>query len=152
MDVVWITLLLSVMAGMWWVAYKMEPHWSARDGKRFLCNAQEIENSQPIGRPRETRVLVMPDGLLHVSRKRMMRRRHSLWILVGKSPEPPRKMNVYVAQLRQNGQDLPAHIVLRVPSKSRCVPVLDEVLAESQLKASRRAPRSAARAEPPDPG
>jgi hypothetical protein len=149
-DYVWIALTVIVMGGMWWVAYRMEPHWSSRDGMRFLCGAQELVDGNTIGHPRETRVVVTPDGAMFVTQKRMMRRRSSSWVLIGKSPEPPRKVQVYVAQHHTDGHNIPSHLALRIPNKSRCVPVLDEILANAESRASRRAPGSAAPAGPPD--
>lgn len=151
-EIFWLVVLVVVMGGMWWVAYKMEPHWSAKDGKRFLCSAQEIVKGIPEGRPRETRVMVMPDGLLHVSVKRMMRRHHSRWVLVGKAPDPPKKLQVYLAQLRADGQTLPTMLSLRLPHNSRCVPVLDALLAEPVVRASRPDAGTSRPAGRPDPG
>ena len=151
-EFVWISLFVAGMLGMWWIAYRMEPHWSTKDGKRFLCNAQEIENNKTVGRPRETRVMVLPDGLLHISQKRMMRRRHTRWMLVGKSPDPPKKVQIYLAQMRQDGQNLPVTLALRIPVKSRVIPILDAALAERDLATSRPAARSSRPEPPPDPG
>jgi hypothetical protein len=150
-EFVWISLFVAVMVGMWWFAYRMEPHWSTKDGKRFLCSAQEIEKNTTIGRPREPRVMVLPDGLLHISQKRMMRRKHSRWMLVGKSPDAPKKVHLYLAQLRQDGNNLPATLALRIPTKSRVAPVLDAILAERDLATSRPAARNSRPADPPDP-
>ena len=152
-EVVWILLFVLVMGAMWWFAYHLEPHYSSKDGRRFLCTAQEMEGGEPLGRVRETRVLVLPDGLLEISQKRMMRRKHSCWVIVGKSPNPPKKMQVYLAQLRADGQKIPSFIALRLPAKSRCVPVLDELVERERLRAttSRRAPGTAAPVAPPDP-
>lgn len=150
-EVVWILLVVLAMGVMWWFAYHLEPHYSSKDGKRFLCTAQEMEGGEPIGRVRETRVYVLADGLLDISQKRMMRRKHSRWTIVGKSPNPPRKMEVYLAQLRADGQKIPSFIALRIPSKSRCVPVLDELIERQSATPSRRAPGTAAPVAPPDP-
>jgi len=141
-DFVWISLTVLVLVGMWWLGYKMEPHWASKDGTRFLCNSQEIEKGEPVGRLRETRITVMPDGLLMVSRKRLVRRHYSKWQLIGKSPDPPKKLEVYLAQLREDGQTIPSMLSMRVPSKSRCVPVLDAALASVSAPASRRPPGS----------
>lgn len=142
-DFVWISLTVLVLAGMWWLGYKMEPHWSSKDGTRFLCNAQEIEKGLPAGRLRETRITVMPDGLLIVSRKRMVvRRRHSNWQLVGKTPDPPKRREVYLAERREDGQTVPTMLAFRVPTKSRCVAVLDEALTKRSTTASTRSPGS----------
>ena len=140
-DFVWISLTVLVLVGMWWLGYKLEPHWASKDGTRFLCNAQEIEKGVPVGRLRETRITVMPDGLLIVSRKRMVvRRRYSNWQLVGKAPDSPKRLEVYLAELREDGQTIPSMLAMRVPTKSRSVAVLDEVLANRSATASTRPP------------
>lgn len=154
-DFVWIALIVAVMAGMWWVAYRMEPHWSSRDGHRFMCTAQEIVGGSPVGHPRETRVLISPDGGVFVTQKRLLRRRSSQWHLIGKSPAPPRKLQVYVAEHRPEGNLPTTHLAIRIPANSRCVPVLDGLLAGpggADVTASRPAPGSAAPADPPEPG
>lgn len=128
MDYVWIVLFIGGMAGLWWLAYRIEPHYSSKDGRRFLCTAQEVEGGEPTGRPR-TRVIVMDDGALHCSQKRMMRRSGALWVLVGKSPTPPKRLEVYVAQQFEDGRATTSQLSIRVPRSSRVVPVLDEALA-----------------------
>lgn len=149
-EVVWILLVILVLAAMWWFAYRLEPHYSSKDGTRFLCTAQEIQGDTPVGRPRETRVFVLPDGLLHVSQKRMMRRTHSRWTILGKSPAPPRRLQVYLAQQREDGQKIPTFLALRIPTKSRCVQLLDQLVAQQAATPSRPAPETAAPVAPPD--
>lgn len=149
-EAVWILLVVLVMGAMWWFAYHLEPHYSSKDGKRFLCTAQQLEGGEPVGRVRETRVFVLPDGLLDISQKQIMRRKHSRWTIVGKSPNPPRKMQVYLAQLRADGQKVPSFLALRLPTKSRCIPVLDALIEQHTLTTSRRAPGNAAPVEQPD--
>jgi hypothetical protein len=148
-DYVWIALIIAVMGGMWWVAYRMEPHWSSRDGRRFMCTAQEIIDGTPVGHPRETRVMISPDGGLFVTQKRLMRRRSSQWHLIGKSPDPPRKLQVYVAQHRPEGNAPVTYLAIRIPAKSRCVALLDQLVDAEGLKVSRPAPRNAAPGRPP---
>jgi len=91
---------VAVLGAMLFAAFKLEPHWASKDGLRFLCNTQEMLGDQPAGRPRETQVAVLPDGSLHVSQKRNMRRRGSTWTLIGKSDSPPRKREVFLARSR----------------------------------------------------
>ena len=131
-DYVWFGLLIAAMGGMWWLAYRMEPHWSTKDGRRFMCTSQDLSNPQYPGRKRETRVVVAPDGALHVTHKNGLRRHHSVWTLIGKSPDPPKKLQVYVAQQRNDGQAA-TMMSLRLPAKSRVVPVLDAVLDGAEL-------------------
>lgn len=127
-DVVWFLLFVAVMGGMWWFASRIEPHYSSKDGTRFLCNGQEIVDNEPFGRKRETRVTVMPDGVLNVSQKRRLRRTNERWALVGKSPEPPKGKQIYLLQQFADGKWLPDQMSLHIPAKSRVVPVLDALL------------------------
>lgn len=128
-DLLWTLLFLAVMGGMWWAASRLEPHYSSKDGRRFMCTAQEIIDGEPAGRPKETRVMVMVDGALHCTQKRMMRRAGSLWTIVGKSPQPPRKLEVYLLREIADGRMASGQMAMRIPTKSRVVPVLDGILA-----------------------
>jgi len=151
-DYVWIALIIVVMSGMWWVAYRMEPHWVSRDGTRFLCTAQELDGVNAVGHPREARVLITHDGALYVTQKRMMRRHTTMWTLVAKAPEPPRRMQVYVATHRESSGAVESHLAIRIPTKSRCIAILDDLLARTDLTASPHSPESAARADQPEQG
>lgn len=128
MEIVWFAGFCAVMVAMWWFAYRMDPHYSSRDGTRFLCNAQELADGQVIGRMRETRVTVMPDGVLLVSQKRALRRTSNRWALIGKSPDPPRGKQVYLVQQFEDGKWLHEQLALQLPQRSRSVPVLDEAM------------------------
>jgi hypothetical protein len=150
-DTLWIVLFFAVMAGLWWVAYKIEPHYASKDGKRFLCTAQEIVEGQPAGRARETRVMVLDDGVLHCSQKRGLRRNGSLWALVGKSPSPPRRLQVYVAQELLDGHALPNQLAIRLPAKSRVIPILEQLLADREVRRERAIRGTVESVEPPDP-
>ncbi len=149
-DYVWIALIIVVMSGMWWVAYRMEPHWVSRDGTRFLCTAQELDGVNAVGHPRETRVLISHDGALYVTQKRMMRRHTTMWTLVAKAPDAPRKIQIYVATHREVGDRIESHLAIRVPTKSRCIAILDDLLAKAEVTASQSAPETAATADRPD--
>lgn len=132
MEYVWFALLIAAMGGMWWFAYRMEPHWSSKDGRRFLCTAHDLSDPGHPGRKRETRISVTPDGILHASQKQGMRRQQSVWTLVGKSPTPPTRMEIYVARRRLDGEASSGMMSFRLPAKSRCVPVLDSILASTK--------------------
>lgn len=120
----WTGLFISVMGGLWYVAYRIEPHYSSKDGSRFMCGAQEMETGDTPGRTRETRVTVSPDGVLYVSQKKMGRRETTTWKVIGTAPEPPKSVHVFVAQRIDHGQPKPVQLFLRIPVNSRVVPVL----------------------------
>lgn len=116
---------------MWWVGYRMEPHWVSKDGQRFMCGAQEFFHGQLGGHPRETQVAFLPDGALHITQKRMMRRQRSLWKLVGRAADPPKGLEIYVAQQSIDGVKTQTMLALRIPKKSSCIAVLDAELAKA---------------------
>jgi hypothetical protein len=149
-NVLWTVLFVTVVAAMFWGAYKIEPHYASKDGLRFLCNAQELADGEPLTRHKEIRVAVLPDGSLHCSQKEKLRRTRSAWTLVGKSPDPPRNLEVYVAQQFDAGHSLPGQLALRIPKKSRVVPVLDKILADRELRQSRHVRGTPSPAAPPD--
>jgi len=149
-EAVWIVVVIVVLAGMWWAGYRMEPHWVSKDGSRFLCTAQELDGANTVGHPKETRVLITPDGALYVTQKRMMRRRSSMWKLVAKAPTPHRKIQVYVAKHNEPDSPVESRLAIRIPTKSRCIAILDDILAKGAANSSPHAPQSAAAADQPD--
>lgn len=134
---VWLVVALVVMGGMWWIGYRMEPHWVSKDGERFVCGAQEFFHGSLAGHPRETQVAIMAGGTLHITQKKVMRRQRSLWLLVGKSADPPKNLEIYVAQQTVDGVATPTMLALRIPKKSKCVAMLDAELAKAEAKTAR---------------
>lgn len=128
MDVVWVVLFLGGLVGVWYLAYRIEPHWSSRDGARFVCNAQELVGGKPQGRLREAQVAVLADGTLHVSQKRAMRRSTSMWRMAGRTDGPTPKLYVYLARNLDAGAEQSLELALRIPRRSRSVTVLDSCL------------------------
>jgi len=130
-DVLWIVLPLGACIGMLWLAFRIEPHWAARDGTRFLTTSQLIDgHGRELGRRREIRIAVAPDGRILASRRSLMRTNSETFALAGKSPDPPRGKEIYLLD------SLPPdaggnRLVLRLPRRSRAVPVLDAVLGAS---------------------
>ena len=83
MDWLWTILAIGVMGLLAWVGFRIEPHWSSKDGRRFLCSGQLLSTrGEPLGRWRETNVSITADGSFHIEQKRMMLRRHgSTWTM-----------------------------------------------------------------------
>ena len=58
-DVLWTVGAIVVIALMFWFAFRIEPHWSAKDGKAFTCRVQPMRASgRTEGRWREARATV----------------------------------------------------------------------------------------------
>lgn len=129
MDVVWFVLFVAALLGMWWLAYRMDPHYSSKDGRRFLCHGQVLTHGLPDGRRKETRVTVLDDGTLLCTTKRFGRRTDERWALIGKSSTPPKRKQVYLAREFDDTGWQDAQIALTIPEKSRVIPVLDEAMA-----------------------
>jgi hypothetical protein len=129
-DLLWAVGTIVVLVGMLIVAYRMEPHWVSRDGQRFLCNAQPLDElGNRMGRWREMRVTIMSDGRLNVAKRALvMGRANGYWELRAKSPTPPRGKVVYLLAnpTEDKASDL---LAIRLPAKSRAIPHLDALLA-----------------------
>jgi hypothetical protein len=128
MDVVWVLLFVAVLVAMYWLGYRLDPHFVSKNGYRFLCLGQEVEADwQLVGRPRETWVYLLADGSLQLRQKRFLRRRTGIYRLIGKAPDPPKKKTVYL--VRSDDDPSVAHYVaLRLPSTSKIIPELDSML------------------------
>ncbi len=132
-DFLWFVLFGLVMAVLWWIAYRIDPHYSSKDGTRFLCHGQELIDGQANGRRKETRVTVLPDGALLCSQKRYARRKDEQWAIIGKSQTPPKNKEIYLVRRFQDGAWLKEQLSLSIPASSRVVPVLDEAMAKRGL-------------------
>ena len=103
------------------------------------------------GAARGGQITVLGAGSLQVTRKRTMRRHHSLWRLVGKTPTPPQRVEIYLAQQLADGQVMADMLAIRLPRKSRCVAVLDQVLADQELTPT-QTPGTSVSPDQPDRG
>ena len=124
---VWTALFVAVMAGMWWVGFRLDPHFVSRNGERFLCMGQEVQADwELIGRPRETWVYFIDDGALVLRQKRVFRRRSGVYQLIGRAPNPPKKKVVFLAR---SGDDTLGHyMALRMPANSKIIARLDSLV------------------------
>ena len=103
-------------------AFRIEPHWCSKDGSRMIARAQQL--SQPnrtAARWNEVRVFV--DENTVVLRTRAMRATalRGEYRVVGKSPTPPKKQEIYVLRGDQE-------VLIRIPKSSRAINTFDELL------------------------
>lgn len=144
-DALFIVVPVLACVGMLWLAARIEPHWVAKDGTRFLTTTQIIDRQgTPLGRRREVRLAIQHDGTLLASRRSMLRTSSETFRLAGKSPQPPRRKEIYLLEPIPPDAD-GLQMTVRVPANSRVVPELDRILAVN----ARGTPGSVA---PPDPG
>ena len=115
---------LAVVGGLAWLGWGLEPHWSSRDGMRFMCRMQlHPPDSRDRVRWTDVKVSVQEGELLVYARSRRGRSHRGVWRVVGASNDPERRRRIY--ELRSTNDDGAS---LRVPSNSRCVPVLDALV------------------------
>jgi hypothetical protein len=125
----WSTLaLIGAFAAcglMLWGASRIEPHWASKDGNRFTCRVQRLgPHDAPVGAWREMRALVDGETMTLSARGLRGRELRGAYHVVAKSESPPKNREIYIC----TG---PARILLRLPSSSRAVPILDEMLART---------------------
>lgn len=130
-DALYIVVPIAVCVGMLWLAARIEPHWVAKDGSRFLTTSQIIDRQgAPLGRRRELRVAIQRDGTLLASRRSLLRTNSETFRLAGKSSNPPRRKQIYLLEPIPPDAD-GVQMTLRVPAKSRVVSELDRILGLS---------------------
>lgn len=141
--------IASVCGLMLWAAYRIEPHWVSKDAQRMVCYGQGLgRNGQSDGRWREVRVSKVGEDTIEVrprrggltsgvrermpanSRTQLHRRlpKASYWKVIGPSDAAPKRRAVYLLDGNQS-DGLPFMFALRLPAKSRAIPMLDAIAA-----------------------
>ena len=118
---------VAVCIGMLVVAHRIEPHWVAKDGMRFLTMSESVDRfGTVIGRRREVRGTVLPDGGLMIAHRSLLRSSGKVFRVQAKSPNPPNGREMYVVEQVPPPAD-GSMLVLRLPANSPMVPVLDRL-------------------------
>ena len=129
-DIVWWVGTVVVLAGLYFLAFRMEPHWVSKDGMSFTCRVREVrdDNDQQVGRWRDRHAFVERGSLRLGGRVTLRsfgeRSRQHLGPpidVLGRAPERSSRFAVYLLASDPT-------MVLRVPSKSRAVPILDSLV------------------------
>jgi hypothetical protein len=131
----WVVVPIVLVGGMYWLSFRIEPHWVSKDGRRFVCNVEPISAPGVAdGKAMEARIVVQHDGRLRLSHRRVLRKTlDETWQLVAKSPNPPKHKAVYVLNALDDDGSA-GQLALRLPEDSRAVPVLDDILAHRQRR------------------
>lgn len=124
--------LAAVIAGgglILWLAFRMEPHWVSRDGSRFICRGQLIDDhGHEMGRWNEYRFRVTPEGEVFATRRSFVGRSgNGLWRVAARSPDPPRRRAVF---LLHPVLDAGSMMAVRMPATSRAVETLDRFVPD----------------------
>jgi hypothetical protein len=122
-NLLWTLLTLAIMMGLAILARRIDPHWASKDGRAFTCKLQPIDrNGRVEGRWREGRGVVEGDVVKIVVRGLGVHKTqpYAAHHVSGRSQTPPPKSAVFLL----DGEPMWA---LRIPERSRAVPVLDEL-------------------------
>jgi hypothetical protein len=125
-EVVGALLVVAAGVGAWWLARRIEPHWAAKDGTRFICRGQLVDpRGTDAGRDHEYRVIVRDDGTLLAGRRSLIRIDPQPWRVIGRAPQAPRRRVVFVLR---GGHPDGLMLALRLPASSSAVKVLDALV------------------------
>jgi len=110
--------LLGLLA---WLGWGLEPHWASKDGHKIMCRMQLAPND-PHDRPRwhDVKIAVDDRELFVSARSRRAANLRGSWRVVGTVNDEAKKWRIYELRSANDGA-----ASVRVPQKSRCVPVLD---------------------------
>jgi hypothetical protein len=131
-DVLWWIGTIVVLCGLYVVAFRMEPHWVSKDGASFTCRVREVreDTDEQVGRWRDRHAHVEGRRLRLGGRVTLRsfgdRSRQHLSApidVLGRAPDAPKRFAIYLL-----GDSPPK--VLRVPAKSRAVPILDGLVRQ----------------------
>ena len=114
---------LAVVGFLAWVGWGMEPHWSSKDGHKFMCRMHlhpEDANDRP--RWRDVKVSVVDEELLVYARTRRSGNLRGVWKVVGAVNDGEKNRRLYEVRTASD-----AGATIRVPQSSRCVPILDRL-------------------------
>ena len=123
-DIVWFALTIIVLIAITIYALRMEPHWSSKDGTRFICRAQVLNaQHQAVGRWREVRGQIEGDDVLLRSRSLVSRGGAGKWRVHARGVVDG-KRHIYLLRGEEGEQQL----AVRLPAGSNTVPLLEERL------------------------
>ena len=126
-DLLGLLAIAAVGTVLLWVAFRLEPHWVSRDGTRFICRGQLIDDhGNEMSRWNEYRFRVSPDGEVFAKRRSIAGRAgNGMWRVAARSPDPPRRRAVF---LLHPVLDAGSMMAVRMPANSRAVDTLDRFL------------------------
>lgn len=123
-----LTLAGAIVIGipLIWLAFRIEPHWSRRDGTRFTCRVQPLTHDLASeGTWREMRATIVDRRLVLSSRGLRAVRLGGTYAVVARSPSPPRKRAVFLVRSET------VQMALRVPASSPSVAALDAIAEQA---------------------
>lgn len=118
-------IALVVFGGILWLAFRIEPHWASKDGRRMIARVQPLGGrDEPGGRWREIRATVDGATITLSTRGLGSMSLRGTYRVLGKSPQPPKRRAIYILEGERR-------LLLRIPSNSRSIPVLDAMIGST---------------------
>jgi hypothetical protein len=126
-DLLWIVGFVAVLAGLYYVAFRVDPHWVSKDGRRFICHGQLIDNhGNTLQTWREYRFEVIDNTrIMGRRRSRWTHRSQGVWRIAARSDNPPKKREVFLLTSAESG--ITDQMAIRLPSSSRAIHVLESM-------------------------
>jgi hypothetical protein len=123
-DVLWIVFIGAVLVGLLILSRRrVEPHWTSKDGRAFLCRVQELgPDGGPTSGWYEARAKVLGESVL--LKPRLLTHRSAAWdarTVLHRAPDHDSPFAVYLLEGNPG-------VLLRVPNYSEAVHVLDDLL------------------------
>ena len=116
-----ITVVLIALVAL--AALRIEPHWCSKDGQRMIARAQLLpDHHQPSPTWNEVRLFVDEDNILVRTRGRRASDLRGEYKVVGKSPSPPKKREIYILRGDKD-------VCVRIPTDSRAIATFEELLS-----------------------
>ncbi len=108
-DALWIVGFVALLGGMYYAAFRVDPHWVSKDGRRFICHGQLVDHyGNTLQNWREYRFEVIDDKRIFGRRRsRWTRRAEGVWRVAAKSENPPKKREVYLLTSAESEQHRP---------------------------------------------
>ena len=126
-SVLWGVGAVAVCAVLLYVAYAIEPHWVAKDGRRFLTTSEIVDrHGATVGRRREVRGTLLGDGTVMLGKRALMRTKRARYRVRGKSPQVSRGRQQYVLE-EVPDDPMGDLLILRIPIKSVLTATFDEL-------------------------
>lgn len=114
----------AVVGLLAWLGWGLEPHWAAKDGRRFMCRMQLVPlDAHERTRWHDVKVSVDEGELFVFARSRRAGDLRGTWRVVGAVDDLSKRRRIF--ELRNRNDDAAS---LRVPQSSRCVSVLNELV------------------------
>jgi len=125
--ILWVVLPIAACVGMWYLASRIEPHWVAKDGTRFVTTTQVVDgHGNAVGRRLEMRFAIQPDGTVLASRRGLVPTASQAFRVAARSSESARGRAIYLLDSIPPDAE-GKRVAVRVPADSRIVPTLDRL-------------------------